>query len=397
MIRQQQAAIVGVYEYPLRVTNASDFEIKAVSALHALRDAGLSLQQVDAIFDSAETGVLAGYAFAEYLGVRASGIDMVDVGGSSFEFLAGHAVQMIRAGKARIVLITYGSTARSTGTKWGTSGGVRATGEKPSVTRNMEIPWGLNTVANYAMVARRHMHQYGTTEAQLAEIAVTSRRHALRNPDAVRGLKDIGFKQVEALTAEGVINSPLVADPLHRLDCCLVTDGGGAVVIAAADVVKDTRTRPIWIIGTGEAIGYTTNRTDITLSAASISGPRAMEEAGIAPDDLDIAMIYDSFTITVLVALEDLGFCKKGEGGEYVSGGKLNFDSPGAPALNTDGGGLSSNHPGRRGLFLLIEAVRQLRGESTAQVPNASAAIAHGTGGLLATRHSAATVVLARG
>jgi acetyl-CoA C-acetyltransferase len=192
-----------------------------------------------------------------------------------------------------------------------------------------------------------------------------------------------------------VVGGPVIADPLHLLDCCLVTDGGGAVVIAGADVASDTAKAPVWILGSGEAIGYAANDNDITVSAAAVSGPAALAQAGLSVGDINVAMVYDSFTITALTTLEDLGFCAKGEGGEFVSGGRLRFDTPGL-ALNTDGGGLSSNHPGRRGLFLLIEAVRQLRGESTAQVPGARYAITHGSGGMLATRHSSGTIVLGR-
>jgi acetyl-CoA C-acetyltransferase len=238
------------------------------------------------------------------------------------------------------------------------------------------------------------MHEYGTTPEQLAEIAATTRAHALRNPEAVAGLHDIGIKRVGELTVEDVLGSRMVADPLHLLECCIVSDGGGAVVIVGEDVAADCRKPPVWILGSGEALGYPGNARDITTSAAAVSGPPAFAEAGVRPEDVDIAMIYDSFTITVLTLLEDLGFAKKGEGGPYVEGGRLRFDRPGAPALNTDGGGLSSNHPGMRGIFLLIEATRQLRGESTSQVEGARTAVAHGNGGLLGTRHAAATVVL---
>jgi acetyl-CoA C-acetyltransferase len=396
LMPRHRAAIVGIYEFTRRYApDVSDFEIKAHSAIQALKDAGLALRDVDAVFDSAETGFGAGYEFPEYLGVRPSTLDMVDVGGASFEFLARHAAQLIESGKVRVALITYGSTAKSGGAKWGTSGGTKGVGDAPSVARNMEAPWGLNTVAAYALVANRHMYEYATTAEQLAEIAVTARHHALQNPEAVQGLRDIGFKSVRELTVDDVVTSPLIADPLHRLDCCLITDGGGAVVMARSDVAKDARTRPIWVLGSGEALGFAADG-DITVSAVSVSAPAAFAEAGITPDEVDVAMIYDSFTITVLTILEDLGFCKKGEGGPFAAGGRLCFDTPGRPALNTDGGGLSSNHPGRRGLFLLVEAARQLRGESAAQVHDARLAVAAGCGGFLGTRHSAATIVLGR-
>jgi acetyl-CoA C-acetyltransferase len=258
----------------------------------------------------------------------------------------------------------------------------------------MEDPYGLTLIGNYALVAARHMHQYGTTPAQLAEIAVTTRFHAMRNPNARRGLADIGQRDVRELTIDDVLQSRLVADPVRLFDCCIVSDGGGAVVIVSAEVARGIRKKPVWILGAAEAIKYPESDADITISAGARSAPAALSEAGVRPDDIDVAMIYDSFTITVLTILEDIGFCKKGEGGPYVEGGRLRYDQPDGPALNPDGGGLSSNHPGMRGIFLLIEATRQLRGESTAQVEGARVAIAHGNGGMLATRHVAGTVVL---
>ena len=186
----------------------------------------------------------------------------------------------------------------------------------------------------------------------------------------------------------------MVADPLHLLECCMVSDGGGAVVIASADVARNVKKKPVWLIGSGEATRYRTNERDITYSAAVQSGPIAFGEAGVTPAEIDIAMIYDSFSITVMVMLEDLGFCKKGEGGAFVQGGRLRFDTGSLP-LNTDGGGLSSNHPGMRGIFLLLEATRQLRGESTSQVKNPRLALAHGNGGMLGSSHTGGTIILA--
>jgi acetyl-CoA C-acetyltransferase len=327
---------------------------------------------------------------AEYLGLRPALIDNTATGGSSFELHAAHAAMALAAGRARVALLTYGSTKRS--------GNYAVTGSgdgPPGPALNMELPYELTTPGAYAMCAGRHMAEYGTTPEQLAEIAVTTRAHALRNPDAVAGLASLRIKPVE-LTTEKVLASPLIADPLHLLDCCLVNDGGGAVVIVAADLARDRPHPPAWILGGGEATAYLGDGGDITTSAAVESGRRAFGQAGVRPEEIDVAMIYDSFTITALVALEDLGFCAKGEGGPYVAGGRLRFDRPGGPALNTDGGGLSSSHPGMRGIFLLIEATRQLRGTSTAQVPGAALAVAHGTGGWLSTRHVAGTVVLGR-
>jgi acetyl-CoA C-acetyltransferase len=246
------------------------------------------------------------------------------------------------------------------------------------------------------MVAHRHFHQYGTSSEQLAEIATATRYHAMRNPEAVAAMRALEFLDIRETTVQDVLSSRMIADPLHLLECCMISDGGGAVVIAAPEVARDCKQKPVWILGSGEATKYPENGGDITVSAAAQSAPSAFGEAGVTPAELDIAMIYDSFSITVLTILEDLGFCKKGEGGAYVAGGRLRFDRPGGPALNTDGGGLSSNHPGMRGIFLLIEAARQLRGESTSQVPNARLAVAHGNGGMLGSRHCAGTVILGR-
>jgi acetyl-CoA C-acetyltransferase len=386
------AAVAGIYEFPKRTAGGlSALQIKAECAARALEDAGLGWGDVDAIYDASEAGRMQGLTIAEYLAITPRVVDTTAVGGSSYEFQAAHAAAAIAAGKANVALLTYGSTAHSQARAIGTGG--RAAPD-PQPSGNMERPYGLTLVGNYAMVARRHMAEHGTTPEQLAEIAVTTRRHAMRNPQAVAGLADIGIKNVREITVDDVLGSRLIADPLHLLECCIVSDGGGAVVIVSAAVAAGIRNRPAWILGTGEAVGYPAYGADLTTTAAVRSGKDAFGQAGVRPEEVDIAMIYDSFTITVLAILEDLGFAKKGEGGPYAAGGRLAFDQPGGPALNTDGGGLSSNHPGMRGIFLLIEATRQLRGESTAQVPGARLAVAHGNGGQLGTRHAAGTIVL---
>jgi acetyl-CoA C-acetyltransferase len=308
-------------------------------------------------------------------------IDTTQVGGSSYEFQAAHAMRDIAAGKCRVAILSYGSNAASSRWAIGT-GSLRAAA--PNWQTNMEAPYGATLIANYALVKRRHMHQYGTTTEQLAGISVSTRRHAMRNPEAVQAMTDLEFVGVRELSVQDVLESRVVADPLHLLECCMISDGGGAVVIASAEVARDTRKRPVWIIGGGEATKYRENGGDITVSAGAQSGPIAYGEAGVTAQDIDIAMIYDSFTITVAVCLEDLGFCKKGEAGALVAGGRLAFDGGGRPVLNTDGGGLSSNHPGMRGIFLLIEAARQLRGQAgAAQVPDCRVALAAGSGGWL--------------
>jgi len=392
----REAAIVGIHEYPSRHVRGavSALQIKAACASKALADAGLAWSDVDAIYDASEAGAMSGFTISEYFGIDPKVIDTTAVGGSAYEYHAAHARRDIAAGRARVALLTYGSTARSNAARIG-AGGLGGSGISPS--DNMEGFVGQTLVANYAMVANRHMYEYGTTSEQLAEIAVSTRLHAMRNPDAVQAMKDLEFLDIRETTIADVVGSRMIADPLHLLECCMISDGGGAVVIAAPDVARNCAKPPVWILGSGEATGYPRNGGDITTSAAVKSGRQAFGEAGVAPEEMDVAMIYDSFSITVLTILEDLGFCPKGEGGRWVEGGRLRFDRPGeGPALNTDGGGLSSNHPGMRGIFLLIEAARQLRGESTSQVVEPRLAVAHGNGGMLGSRHCAGTIVLGR-
>jgi acetyl-CoA C-acetyltransferase len=393
MAQRRDAAIVGIHEYPLRAVGpgVTEMQIRVESIRAALEDAGLGWQDIDGLFDYGGGGL----SMAEYLGIHPTIIDTTQVGGSSFEFQAAHALYAIRSGKCKVAVLSYGSTAHSQSRNIGTGGFAGGMGPA-TLTGNMENPWGSVLISNYALVAHRHMYQYGTTSEQLAQISVDTRHHAVRNPEAVRAMTDLGFMDTGELTVETVTTSRMIADPLHLYECCMVSDGGGAVIIAAPEVARGTKKKPVWIIGAGEATKYRENGGDITVSAGAQSAPIAFGEAGVTPHEIDVAMIYDSFTITVLVCLEDLGFCKKGEGGAYVADGKLRYDKPGGPALNTDGGGLSSNHPGMRGLFLLTEATRQLRGESTSQVPNASLAVAHGNGGNLGGTHTGGTIILAR-
>ena len=393
--QQRQAAIVGIHEYPLRVApGRSALQIKTSSILAALRDAGLQLKDVDAIYDPGETEGGGGLGLSAYLGIHPRVIDTTSVGGTSFEFHVAHAVRDIQAGHASVAVVSYGSIAASVRRPIGT-GNVTGAGDA-NWSGNMEDPYGLTLIAGYAMVAHRHMHQYGTTSADLAEISVATRAHAMRNPDAVKGMGDLAFENIREITVQDVLESRVIADPLHLLECCMVSDGGGALIIASADVARGTKKPPVWVIGSGEGIKYRENGGDITVSAAAQSGPIAFGQAGIRPDEIDVAMIYDSFTITVTTMLEDLGFYKKGELGDFAKGGRFRFDSALKPALNTDGGGLSSNHPGMRGLFLLLESTRQLRGESTSQVANARLAVAHGNGGQLGGAHAGGTIILAK-
>ena len=394
MSQSRDAAIVGIHEYPSRDVEGevSPLQIKAASAAAALLDAGLNWSDVDAIYDAGEAGGMTGLTIAEYFGLSPRVINTTNVGGSSYEFHAAHALRDIRAGKAKVALLTYGSTAHSNARAIGVGG---RGGASMHPAENMDSFAGMTLIANYAMVAQRHMYEYGTTSEQLAEISVATRMHAMRNPEAVKAMEDLEFLDIRETTIADVVNSRMIADPLHLLECCMISDGGGAVVIASPEVARNCRKAPVWILGSGEATQYPTNGGDMTTSAAAQSGPIAFAEAGVSPAEIDIAMIYDSFSITVLTLLEDLGFCPKGEGGRWVEGGRLRFDRPAdGPALNTDGGGLSSNHPGMRGIFLLLEATRQMRGESTSQVKDAKLAVAHGNGGMLGSRHAAGTIIL---
>jgi acetyl-CoA C-acetyltransferase len=391
----RDAAIVGIYEYPKRkAPGVTSLQIKSECAARALEDAGLKWSDVDALYDAQDGAGMSGLALSEYMGFKPNIIDTTAVGGSSYEFHASHAKRDIARGKAKVALLSYGSTAHSDSRAIGTMGGGMGAG-MPSPLDNMQGFTGSTLISNYAMVKRRHMFQYGTKDEDFAKISIATRVHAMRNPEAVQAMTDLLYENIREITTEDVLNSRVIADPLHLLECCMVSDGGGAVVIASQEVARGTRKKPVWIIGTGEATKYNENGGDLTVSAAAQSGPPAFGEAGVTPDEVDIAMIYDSFTITVMMMLEDLGFCKKGEGGAYVNEQRLRFDSPLKPALNTDGGGLSSNHPGMRGIFLLLEAARQLRGESTSQREGAKLAVAHGNGGMLATSHTGGTIILA--
>jgi len=394
MSQKRDAAIVGIHEYPSRDVEGeiSPLQMKAECAARALEDAGLTWADVDGIYDAGDGGgAMNGLTIAEYFGLKPTVINTTGVGGSSYEFHAAQAKRDIAAGKCKVALLTYGSTAHSNARAIGVGG--RGAGSMHPA-ENMDAFAGQTLIANYAMVAKRHMFEYGTTSQQLAEISTATRYHAMRNPEAVQAMEDLEFLDIRETTIDDVVNSRMIADPLHLLECCMISDGGGAVVIASPEVARNCKKPPVWILGSGEATKYPENGGDITTSAAAQSGPIAFAEAGVTAAEMDIAMIYDSFSITVLALLEDLGFCKKGEGGAWVEGGKLRFDQSGGPALNTDGGGLSSNHPGMRGIFLLIEAARQLRGESTSQVATAKLAVAHGNGGMLGSRHAAGTIIL---
>ena len=380
-----QIAIVGVHEYESRFApDKTEFSIMAESAREALADAGLTLRDVDGLFGASMTmGAMGMVQLAEYLNIKPRFLDGSNIGGSSFVGHVAHAGAAIRAGLCDVALILYGSKAASDAMAIGT-GDTSGRGDPGAAYVS---PYGMTLVSSYAMVAARHIHQYGTLPSQLADIAVSTRHHASLNPHA---------KMRKPITRDEVLASRLIADPLHLLDCCIISDGGGAVVVTSLERAKDLRQRPIVVRGTGEAVAHREiGAPDLLTIAGKQSGAHAFAMAGMTAADIDLCTIYDSFTITVLVTLENLGFCKPGEGGAFVENGGIALGSK--LPVNPDGGGLSSNHPGMRGIFLVIEAVRQLRGGLGArQVEGAEVALAHGTGGYLGLMHSGCTLILTR-
>lgn len=375
-------AIVGVgHSQYGRETGRTSMRLHYEAGQAALNDAGLKWSDVDGLFSCSTSPALHGNLLPEYLGVRPRYVDSTSMGGGSWEMFVEHACAALNAGLCDVALLVYGSAQRTEfGSKLGT--GFRARGQGIA---QYYAPFGLTIVGAYAMAAQAHMAKYGTTSEQLAEVAVSTRRNASRNPDAMYR---------DELSVDDVVSSRLIADPLHLFDCCVISDGGGAVVITRMDRARDLKQKPIPILGSGTAVTHDSivQMPDLTsLDAAKASSAIAFAQAGIVPEDIDLLQIYDSYTITVLLTLEALGLCGPGEGGSFVEGGRIGWDGP--LPLNTDGGGLSSNHPGMRGVFLLIEAVRQLRGDDVPwRVPgDFEVAVAHGTGGQLS---SCGTVVL---
>ncbi len=344
-----------------------------------MADAGLTKDDLDG-FASSGTGLLAPVEVAEYVGLQPTWVDSTGVGGSTWEFMVEHASAAIAQGHADVVALVYGATARAdlkarrrrANLSFGARGPVQ-----------FDAPFGHTLIAKYAMTARRHMHEFRTTMEQLAEIAVSTRFNASLNPDA--------FYR-DPITIDDVMSARMIADPLTKLHCCIRSDGGGAVVLTSEERARDLPKPPIWVLGTGEATSHTTMSEwpDFTESPAGRSGALAFARAGVRPEDIDICQLYDAFTPMVLLSFEALGFCGKGDGGAFVEDGRMRVG--GALPTNTDGGGLSSCHPGMRGIFLLVEAVKQLRGEcGERQVPEAELACVNGTGGWFS---SASTVIL---
>jgi acetyl-CoA C-acetyltransferase len=383
-----KAYIAGVYEHPTRkAIDKSLAQLHAESALGALADAGLTKDDVDGYFCAGDAPGLGPLSLVDYMGLKLKHLDATETGGSSYVLHVGHAAEAIAMGKCSVALITLAGRPRAEGMATGTA--PRNYGSSaPDVA--FEFPFGPTVVNMYAMCAQRHMYEYGTTSEQLAWIKVAASHHAQHNENAM--LRNV-------VTVEEVVNSPMISDPLHRLDCCVISDGGGAIIVTSPEIAKTLKRPLVKVLGAGEASKHQMGgKVDLTYSGARWSGPLAFEEAGVKPIDMKYASIYDSFTITVLMQLEDLGFCEKGQGGKFVSDGNL-ISGVGKLPFNTDGGGLCNNHPANRGgLTKVIEAVRQLRGEAhpKVQVPNCDLALAHGTGGSLGTRHGSATVIMER-
>lgn len=385
---KNKACIVGAYEHPTRYApDKSVAQLHAECAAGALADAGLGKDDIDGYFCAGDAPGLGPLSMVDYMNLRVRHIDSTDIGGSSYLALVAHAAQAIAAGKCNVALITLAGKPRSSGMATGTA---PRPGNPDQPDLEWELPHAPATVNMYAMAAMRHMYEFGTTSEQLAWIKVAASHHAQHNPHAM--LRDV-------VTVEQVLGSPVVADPLHRLDCCVISDGGGALLVTRPEIAQSLKRPIVRVLGAGEAVkGQLGGKVDLTYSGAAWSGPLAFDEAGVTPAAIQYVSIYDSFTITVLMQLEDLGFCKKGEGGRFVMDGNL-IAGVGKLPFNTDGGGLCNNHPANRGgITKVIEAVRQLRGEAhpAVQVPGCALALAHGTGGSLGTRHGSATLILER-
>jgi acetyl-CoA C-acetyltransferase len=387
MNASDSAYIVGIYEHPTRkAENTTTAQLHADVARGALEDAGLSLQDVDGYFCGSDAPGMGGMTMAEYIGLsNLRYIDSTETGGSSYVLHLQHAVQAIALGKCNVALVTLADRPVA-----GARGaGLAGVDFRQLPESEFQTPVPRSPVSGYAMVARRHMHEFGTTSEQLAWVKVAASHHAQHNPHAL-------LRQV--VTVEDVVNSPLVADPLHRLDCCVVSDGGGAFIVARADIAKTLRRPLVRVIGTGSALKHNHGGViDLSYSAGASSGAQAFAEAGVTPKDIKYASLYDSFTITVIMQLEDLGFCAKGAGGRFVQDGNL-ISGVGQLPFNTDGGGLCNNHPGNKGgMTKILEAVRQCRGEAhpAVQVKDHSIVLAHATGGLLSSYHVAGTAILA--
>jgi acetyl-CoA C-acetyltransferase len=389
--------IAGAYEHPTRFApDKSEWQINAESAKGALEDAGLTPDRVDAFFTAStasEGGYLGGCAsvmMADYLGIKPDFIDETDVGGASFGYYVNRAVLAIKSGMAKCALISYGANTRSRKIDVGTVGYNQLSIQEVLPTPDsFEQIYGTTVISFMGMIAHRYMHDYGLTSEQLASVAVTMREHAALNPHAMYR---------DPLTVEDVLNSPMIATPLRRNDCCVISDGGAALVVVHPDLIPELKKKPVKILGFGESyMGQGGGLTDWASESREMV-KRACDQmwtmSGLSPKDVDTAMIYDAFTLNVPIDLEGAGFCAVGEGGEMAASGALSLNGGSLPT-NPDGGGLSSNHPGRRGIFLFVEAVRQLRGEAEGrQVQDAQTALCTATGAAFLGRRGSAAHLL---
>ena len=374
-----KVAIAGVGQAGLgQATGFSEMEILVQAAHRAVSDAGLTMQDIDGITTASVASTMWVMPVIEHLGIKPTFIDSTMIGGSSFVAHLMPAIHALESGQCNAVLVCYGSTQRTSTLSRAVIGNMR----KQMDPQPYESPYNpLNPLSSYALVAARHMHDYGTTRENLAEVAVAARKWAQLNPEAL--MRD-------PLSIEDVLNSKIVSDPLTVRDCCLVTDGAGAFVLVRADRAKSLKQKPVYVLGNSTAIWnrQISSMHDLTVTAAQQSGRIAFEMAQVKPSDIDVVELYDAFTINTILFLEDLGFCKKGEGGAFVSGGRI---APGGELpVNTNGGGLSCTHPGMYGIFIMIEAVRQLRGScDERQVKDAKLAVVHGNGGTLSSQSTA--------
>ena len=375
-LQRGSAAIVGIAESDLGAVakEMTPIDLMAQGIQRALADCGLHLRDVDGLICATTQSRTSGLALSEYLGISPAFIDTTILGGSSFMFHVAHAQAALQLGLCKVAVIAYGSTQRTVGRR---QASVREYNPYETPFRPF-LP-----ATAYALAASRHMHQYGTTREQLAAVAVAAREWALLNPAAW---------EKKPLTVDEVLSARMVSYPFTVRDCCLITDGGGAVIMTTAERARSLKKPPVYVLGCGQAITHAniSSMPDLTVTGALQSGRAAYEMARLSPGDIDVVELYDAFTINTILFLEDLGFCPKGEGGRFVCDGRI---APGGGLpVNTNGGGLSYCHPGMYGLFLLIEASRQLRRECGArQVADCETAIAHGNGGVLSSQ---STVVL---
>ena len=375
-LKRGGAAIVGAAESNLGqvADGLNPIDLMAQGIARAAADAGLRVRDIDGLLCATTQSRTSGLNLSEYLGISPKFIDTTILGGSSFMFHVAHAVAALQLGLCEIAAIAYGSTQRTVGRR-------QASVREVNPFETPYRPFLPSTA--YALAASRHMHEFGTTREQLAEVAVAARQWALLNPAAW---------EKKPLTVDEVLNARMVSYPFTVRDICLVTDGGGAIILMTPERARSLKKPPVYVLGCGQAITHAniSSMPDLTVTGALASGKEAYAMAGLEPKDIDVVELYDAFTINTILFLEDLGFCAKGEGGAFVSGGRI---APGGELpVNTNGGGLSYCHPGMYGLFLLIEAVRQLRGECGArQVKDAETAIAHGNGGVLSSQ---STVIL---